>query len=147
MRFLLDENIPIEASRTLRAAFPPSLHDFDHVLDLDLAGTKDEPLFDEIDSRGYDALITEDRNQLRDHAAALLAHRFHWVAYRAGKKFSGIDALTTKTATIVAAMPHVIRAVAESDQQIFVHLLGVENQASQRMKRIPQSYLEGLARQ
>lgn len=145
MRFFLDENIPLAALDTLRAAYPSKLHQFEHVTDSDLAGTKDPQLFAHLAAEGYDALITEDRNQLKDHAIQLQASGVHWIGYRSKPSLSGVDAITTKTASVIAAMRHIVEAIEGATHQVVlvIHLVPLER--SQRIKEIPSAHIARLA--
>jgi PIN like domain len=66
MRFLLDEDAPVQLLEPLRRLMPE--HSIDHVETLGWKGMKDRFLLPDAARRGYDALITNDSAQLKDES-------------------------------------------------------------------------------
>ena len=64
MRFLLDENVPVQLLEALRCVLPA--HGVDHVDTLGWKGKQDRFLLPDAAAAGYDALLTIDRRRLDD---------------------------------------------------------------------------------
>jgi len=64
VRFLLDENVPVQLLAALRCILPA--HDVDHVDILGWKGKQDRFLLPDAAAARYEALITIDRRQLDD---------------------------------------------------------------------------------
>lgn len=145
MKFMIDENIPQTVAALLSATYPASRHQFTHVYDVDWGSEKDDPLIDAIARHGYDALITEDRRQLKDHAPALVRAGIHWIGYKSKTRLSGSAAITSKTATIVAAMDLVIAEIEGAVDQVFMNLHNIPLERGQRLRVIPSDSIRSLA--
>ena len=94
---------------------------------------KDEPLFVELAARGYDAIVTRDRNQLVDpgERRGLREASLHWIGYKA-KSHPGILGLALETSTIVSGLPYVLRS--NLAQPTAFRLMGVSSEETQRLK-------------
>lgn len=145
MKFMLDENIPQTVAALLSATYPASRHQFTHVYDVDWGSEKDDPLIAAIADHGYNALITEDRRQLKDHAPALVRAGIHWVGYKSKTRLSGTAAFTSKTATVVAAMDLVIAEIEGAEEQVFLNLHNIPLERGQRLRVISSDSVRQLA--
>jgi hypothetical protein len=108
-------------------------HDFRHAWDEGLSGEKDIPLFQTLQDQRYDAIITKDRNQLRDESErrALLDAGLHWIGHKARGR-AGLEGIALETATVTAGLIYVL---GEWRNQPHVYAIkGIEAEAGQRLK-------------
>lgn len=77
-----------------------------------LSGYDDIPLFEELRERRFDAIITRDKNQLRDpeERNALRAANLHWIGHQE-PKVQGLEIISTLGAGYLAAFPHVLNGL------------------------------------
>lgn len=134
MKFFVDENVNRGCLEPLRTVY--RAHDFDYAFDEGLSGTNDIPLFEMLTKRRYDAIITKDREQLRDDAErrALFDAGLHWIGHKA-KDRDGLKGIAIETATVTAGLIFVLE-----DWRPVPHvysLTGIETQVSQRVKIFP----------
>ena len=82
MRFFLDHNLSPQLIKPLLAIHPR--HDFRCALDEGLMAAEDIPLFTKLVYRGFQAIITRDRNQLAnpEERAALQASGLRWLGVK-----------------------------------------------------------------
>jgi hypothetical protein len=81
-----------------------------------LAGEDDIPLFAELHRRDFGAIITRDRNQLRDpdERTALREANLHWIGHKEPKT-QGLDIISTLGAGYLAAFPHVLKGLEAAE--------------------------------
>lgn len=131
MRFFLDENLPATLRDPLSAVYYEheflSGHNTAHVGRLDL------DLFPVLAQEGYDALLTQDKAQLRDDAErrALYDAGLHWVGLQM-KPHSGLRGIALMSAAVVAGMSYVLDDW-RAEPHVF-RLRGVESERTQRVK-------------
>jgi hypothetical protein len=121
MRLLLDEGMPVQLLDPLRLNFG---HTFEHVDGLKWKGKGDARLFTDAASRGFDALIVLDVDQLADPelCKALKASRLHHISLRQGRSVTRRSGVARVIASLVAAMPYVLRDLEEADEQLLVEV-------------------------
>lgn len=130
MKFFLDNNLSHLVSRPLQSVY--LRHEFGTAHGEGLSHVKDIPLFAEIRSRGYDAIITKDMNQHRnlDERRAIFDNGLQWICHRMGKH-PGIRGFALETATVVAGLQYVIEDLRPEPHLYIVK--GVEALPQQRM--------------
>lgn len=111
MRFFLDENETSAVLPPLRAVFFD--HEFKHAHELGFGGRTDTALIAEVAALGFDAIITRDRNQLRDptERQAYVDAGIHWIGH-SEPAADGLLLIATISAAYLAAMPHVLEELA-----------------------------------
>jgi hypothetical protein len=121
MRLLLDEGMPVQLLEPLRLNRP---HDFRHVDELKWKGKKDPYLFQDASSRGFDALIALDVDQLADPGLckALKASGLHHLSLRQGRTVKGKAGVARVIASIVAAMPYILSDIDGAGGQRVVEI-------------------------
>lgn len=134
----VDENLSPTLALPLNALFRS--HEFRTSLDECLVGALDIPLFAELQTRGFNAIITKDSNQVvrKDvERRALYDNKIHWVGV-AEPAARGLHLIATWTASITAALPHVLAVtdVATVTPSWF-STKGVGVEARQRMSSGP----------
>ncbi|QOT16513.1 hypothetical protein [Paenarthrobacter sp. YJN-5] len=131
MKFFLDENLSPLVAKPLAAVYLN--HEFGTAQDEDLTKVKDVELFTEIRRRGYEAIITKDRNQHRieDERRAIFDNGLQWICHRMGKH-AGIRGFALESATIVAGLQFVIEELRPEPHLYLVK--GIEAQPEQRLK-------------
>lgn len=138
MKFFIDENLPPSLTQPLRELF--LRHEFFSFIDEGLGGALDIPLFEELQQRGFDAIITKDTGQVGRNDAerrALHDRKIHWVGV-AQPKARGLHLIATWSANIMAALPHVLAKTTEDAQDpSWFAIKGVKIEASQRMNSGP----------
>ncbi len=134
MHFFIDQNINQQAPHALSAIY--LRHHFDHAFRLGMHELKDEELFRELQRLGYDAIITKDRNQLRDPAerAGLRSAGLHWIGYNS-KGHPGLTGIALETSTIVSGLPYVLEGLPP--EPTMFKLSGIPSERTQRIKAEP----------
>jgi hypothetical protein len=121
MRLLLDEGMPVQLLQPLRLNRP---NVFRHVDELGWKGKLDANLFRDAASRGFDALIVLDVDQLADPdlCRALKASGLHHISLRQGRGVKGKAGVARVIGSIVAAMPYVLADLEGSRGQRLVEV-------------------------
>lgn len=131
-RILVDENIPPLVAQTLRSAFIG--HEFLSAHDNPprYVGVDDIELFARLGQDGFGAIITQDRNQVRDsdERAALRQYNLHWIGLQA-KRHGGVKGIAMSAATLMAGMPFVL--TDWRDVPHLYRLKGVQAEQGQRL--------------
>jgi hypothetical protein len=130
-RLFVDENIPPLVAISLAKTFPAiefvSAHDDPH----HYCGVDDLELFPRIAAAGFQGIITQDKNQLREAAEreALRAHHLHWIGCQS-KGHAGVRGIALNAATLIAGFPFVIEHWGQVPH--IYHLKGVHAELGQR---------------
>lgn len=134
MRILVDENAPVQILQMLRHLLHG--HDLQHVREINWQGKKDIPLLADAASRGFHALLTKDGNQLQipAEAAAIKKSKMHHIRY--GQPQRGVVGLGLAMGAVVAAMPIVVRELAEAEGQRLVQIKGLNPGSKHRYELI-----------
>lgn len=121
MRLLLDEGMPVQLLEPLRLNTP---HAFQHVDELRWKGKLDPDLFKDAATRGFDALVVLDVDQLADPelCRALKASGLHHISLRQGRRIKGKAGVARVIASIVGAMPYIVTELEEVDGQRLVEV-------------------------
>lgn len=103
MKVYLDENLPAFVVHPLAHVYPA--HEFATPDQEDLRGIEDIPLFAALRERGFDAIVTRDRCQLKDVAErrAVTESGLRWIGI-ADKRLKGLEQVTVTVATLVAGL-------------------------------------------
>lgn len=133
MRFFLDENESPAILPPLRAVY--FHHEFRSAEEEGLRGALDPALIAEVGKRGFDAILTQDRNQLsnRDERGAYIATGLHWVGHREPDA-EGALLIATTAAAYLSAMPHIIDQMAEVTGAHSFHVRNIPLESGQRVK-------------
>lgn len=109
MLFFIDHNINLQVPNALSSLYLE--HDFNHAFDVGLHELKDEELFETLASQQYDAIVTRDKNQLKNAAerAGLRSANLHWIGYQS-KPHPGVLGLALETSTIISGLPFVLNS-------------------------------------
>lgn len=131
MKFFVDENVNAGCMDPLRSTY--RAHEFRYAFDEGLSSTDDIPLFDILAKRRYDAIITKDREQVRneDERRALFDAGLHWIGHKA-KDHDGLMGIVVETATVTAGLIYVLTDWRA--QPHIYRLKGVETQVGQRVR-------------
>lgn len=131
MKFFVDENVNAGCLDPLRTTY--RAHEFRYAFDEGLSSTNDIPLFQMLAKRRYDAIITKDRQQLRndDERRALFDAGLHWIGHNA-KDHDGLMGIAIETATVTAGLIYVLNDWRPQPHAYRVK--GVETQISQRLR-------------
>lgn len=140
MRFLLDENVPVQLLAALRCILPA--HDVDHVDTLGWKGKQDRFLLPDAAAARYEALITIDRRQLDDptEVRAIRSSGLHHITFTQGQ---GIAGLARTIASVIAALPAIATELDAADGQRLVRIRGLARTRRHEMidpRRNPPSY-------
>lgn len=133
MKFLLDENITPDAASATRAIYFGhewiSAHDHRDRY----CGVDDVDLFPVLAADGFDAIVTQDKNQLRipEERQGLVDAGLHWIGLRS-KPWPGLKGLAIRSATLVAGLYFVLDNWCPDPHGYF--LTGVEAEQGQRLK-------------
>ena len=132
MKFFVDENETAAIVQPLETVL--FQHEFRSAEQEELGGVEDVDLFAEIARRGFDALITRDRNQLanRDERLKLIECGLHWIGHKEPGA-TGELLISCLVAGYVLALPYVVSAVAELGAPHAFHVRNVEWQQGQRV--------------
>lgn len=124
MRVLLDEDVPKQLLEPLRHLVRGK-HQIDHVLDVRLGGTKDADLYRRADELHYDALVTNDTNQLSDPAEvrAIALSGLHHISYGMGM---GVAGLAHALGALIAALPGCLDELEAASGQRLVKVQGLD---------------------
>lgn len=133
MKFFLDANETAVILPVLIEVFGAE-HTFRSADEEQLADVDDIPLFGELRRRRFDAIITRDKNQLKDpdERTALRKARLHWIGH-AEPKVEGIEIITTLGAGYLAAFPHVVEALSSAVGPTSCRVKAVPRQRGQRL--------------
>jgi len=103
VKVYLDENMPPFAAQPLAQVY--RAHHFCTPDDEDLRGVNDVVLLETLKERGFGAIVTRDRRQLRDPAerGALIRSGLRWIGV-ADKGLSGLEQVTVTVATLIAGL-------------------------------------------
>ncbi|MFD1657014.1 hypothetical protein ACFSL4_01870 [Streptomyces caeni] len=136
MKFFLDENESPAVLAPLRAVF--FRHEFMTAHDEGLRGTLDPDLIREVKGRGFDAIMTQDRNQLsnREERAAYIETGLHWIGHREPDA-SGLQLIAVTASAYLAAMPHILDALSEVTGAHSFRVVNFPLQSGQRVKINP----------
>lgn len=131
MRVYLDENLPPFVAQPLSVVY--SGHDFATHQSEGLTGVEDVDLLSALRSRGFEAIVTRDRMQLRDpdERRAVIQSGLRWVGIR-DKKLSGLQQVTITVSTLIAGMRFVFDH--EPDGPASYHLHSVPHDRLQRVR-------------
>lgn len=132
MRFFLDENESPAILEPLRAVY--FQHEFRSAEDEDLRGTLDVELIRAVHARGFDGVLTQDRNQLRnrDERQAYIETGLHWIGH-AEPDASGLVLIASTAAAYLAAMPHIIETTEQLTDAHAFHVRNLPVQLGQRL--------------
>lgn len=133
MKFLLDENVPPDTVVAVRSIYFTHNWISAHDDTATYCGVDDIDLFAILATEGFDAIVTQDANQLKNHdeRTALIGAGLHWIGFKA-KPFSGQRGLALRSATLVAGMAYVLEDW-RADPHAYT-LTGVPSDATQRIK-------------
>lgn len=124
MRILVDENLPTQVMPVLEITLGPLGHQVDAIEQIKWKGAKDHRMILKAAERGYDALITLDRNQLknRKEREAIQRSRIHWVGVRESGSKDPVQKVATTCATVIAGSVLVAKHLehAERPQLVFI---------------------------
>lgn len=126
MKLLLDENVPAPITSTVKALLRRS-HDVQHVIDLPgWSGTKDLHLYGKAEDAGFEVVVTNDAKQMnrRLEVEAIAKSGLHRVQYP--HRQNGLAGLGLAMATVCAALPSVLRELADADGQRLVTLKSID---------------------
>lgn len=136
MRFLFDENMTLGLVENLSATAP--WHEFSHVTAVGLRGTEDVGLLPLVADMGFDAIVTDDRRQLRrtDEKQAIVDSGLHWITLRR-TNVAGFYGLAAETASLTAAFPHILEELKDTSHQLKISIIGFGREKTQRIKVSP----------
>jgi PIN like domain len=134
VRFFLDHNLSPRLIHTIAAILPE--HDYCCARDEQLTNVDDIPLFAELCRRGFDTLITRDRQQLVDASerGALIGSGLHWLGVRE-PKVGGLIGLALDSAAITIGLTLVLPDLGAVQRAY--RFQAVPHQKDQRAKPIP----------
>ncbi len=106
-------------------------HTVDHVQTINWKRKKDIHLLPDLAARGYEVLVTADLNQLyhEDECKLIRKHGFHHVRFQ--QLGSGVNAMASAIATIVAGLPAVMPELENAASQRLVLLKPVRSDKKQ----------------
>lgn len=135
MKFFIDENLPPLLAKPISTLFRQ--HTFRTFKDENLGGTKDIPLFDELRSRRFDAIITNDAKQVvynEPERRSLHENGLHWVGL-SRPATSGLHLIAAWTAGVTAALPHILDSLADPRSgPTWFAVIGIQIESRQRMR-------------
>lgn len=125
MKFLLDEDVPVQLVEPLRRLLRE--HRVDHVQNLGWKGKKDRFLLPHASGKGYDALITNDSAQLdsAEETRAIRDSRMHHIRYQHDTR-RGIDGLALAMAAVMAAIRPLVRELDDAHGQRLVEIQAIQ---------------------
>lgn len=132
MKFFLDENESPAILEPLRAVY--FQHEFRSAEQENLRGTLDVELIAAVHTRGFDAVLTQDRNQLRnrEERQAYIDTGLHWIGH-AEPDASGLILIASTAAAYLAAMPHIIEEMEQVTDAHAFHVRNLPLQLGQRL--------------
>ena len=112
MKVYLDENLPPFLAQPLSVVYAD--HTFSTWHDEGLQGVEDIPLYTALRERGFHAIVTRDRAQLKDSSerSAVAASGLRWVGV-ADKRLQGLEQITITVSTLIAGMRFVFDHVPD----------------------------------
>ena len=126
MRVLVDEN---SAVQQVMAPLKHLLrgHQVDHVEDIGWKGKLDVPLFRDARQRGYEALITIDRQQLQspEECRAIKNSQMHHIRYE--QRRPGLPGLALAIGAVIAAMPGVMAHLEQARGQQLIRIISLDH--------------------
>lgn len=133
-RFFLDENESPAVLPPLRAVY--FQHEFRSADEEGLRGALDPALIAEVAERGFDAIMTQDRNQLsnRDERRMYIETGLHWIGH-SEPDASGLLLIATTAAAYLSAMPHIIDGMAEVTGAHSFHVRNIPLESGQRLRK------------
>ncbi|MET4003502.1 hypothetical protein ABIB48_002227 [Arthrobacter sp. UYCu511] len=134
MKFFIDENISPRLAEPLGVIYKG--HEFGTATTEGTASILDEDLFPLIRSRGYDAIITKDGQQLRrdTERRAIFDQGLHWIGYKM-KAQPGVLGFAIESSTIVAGLAYFFADVRQEPHAYEVK--GMTTEPGQRIKTSP----------
>lgn len=119
-RVYIDENLPHQIAGSLARAFRSPI--FSSHRDEKLTGVLDLPLFEALQDRAFDAIITRDITQsvTPSERDGLRAAGLHWVGVREPKAAVGLEFHSAILSSVAAAIPTLLAGVASSPRAYFV---------------------------
>lgn len=134
MRVLLDEHVPVQVIELVAHLLLP--HEVKHVHDVGWDGKKDKFLVVDAANRGFQVLVTNDRNQLNDpeELKKIKKAGIHHVTY--SHKVQRLRGLGLAMGAVVAAMPIVMETLQEVSGQRLVSIKGLSSSPSARFQVI-----------
>lgn len=134
MKFFLDANETSVILPVLEQVYG-ALHTFRSAADEGLAEYGDIPLFAELRRRRFHAIITRDKNQLKDpdERDALRRAKLHWIGH-VEPKVEGVEIISTLGAGYLSAFPHVLEGMAAANSPTAFHVKSVPRQQGQRVR-------------
>lgn len=126
MKVLLDENVPAPITSTVKTLLHRS-HDVQHVIDLPgWSGTKDLHLYGKAKDAGFEVVVTNDARQMHRklEVESIAKSGLHRVQYP--HRQNGLAGLGLAMATVCAALPSVLRELADAGGQRLVTLKGID---------------------
>lgn len=108
MKILVDENVPIQILELARLYLVG--HQVDHVDNLRWKRKKDRAVFRDAQTRGYNAILTNDQNQLADpeELKALRQAKLHHVLYPNPPRGSGTAGQARVLGSVLATLPAIV---------------------------------------
>lgn len=103
MKVYLDENLPPFVAQPLAVVYQD--HTFATWQDEGLKGTDDIPLLATLRERGFHAIVTRDRMQLKDpeERRAIADSGLRWIGVP-DKRLKGLEQITITVSTLIAGM-------------------------------------------
>ncbi|NKR24059.1 PIN family toxin-antitoxin system, toxin component [Rhodococcus hoagii] len=136
MKFFLDNNETPQILSVLAPVY--HTHSFRTASEEGLNDVLDVPLFYELKARGFDAIITRDRNQLAipDEKLALRDCGLHWIGHKEPTT-EGISIITSLTAGYLSAFPHIISQIEGATRPLSFRVQAIPRELKQRVKVNP----------
>lgn len=118
-KFFIDENLPADYAALLRRPFKAAL--YRSYVEEGLRRTDDVDIFPVLQTRGFTAIITQDRNQLfyDEERAGLRAAGLHWVGL-VGVKGKGIRFHSQAVSALASVLPDLIAAIYPTPHAFYV---------------------------
>jgi len=131
VKVYLDENLPPFVARPLAVVYQD--HTFATFEDEELQGVLDIPLMRTLRERGFDAIVTKDRNQLKDpdERRAVAESGLRWIGV-ADKKLKGLEQIAITVSTLIAGMRFVFTHEPEGPTSYALHTVPIGE--TQRVK-------------
>lgn len=108
MKFFIDENLPApKLCPPLRTVYTG--HEFRGAEEEGLKGFLDVPLMQELRARNFDAIVTRDRNQMKEshERKAIIDSGLRWIGLR-DLHLKGDAQVTVTAATLMVALRYII---------------------------------------
>jgi hypothetical protein len=118
---LVDEGVPVQVMGPLARNRG---HTFEHVTELTWSGRKDAELFSSAASRGFEAIVVLDVDQLVDPTEwrVLKRSKLHHISLRQGRTVRGASGVARVLASLIVAMPYVLTDLEEAHDQRIVEV-------------------------